>query len=85
MVFGVQTLDPALTAWWQPEGRNMRNPPLTGMAMPTECEIGVMSRGQLVQNIRRMRQNEGKAPGLRRGNTSKISTVKGRIVESHDR
>lgn len=53
--------------------------------MSTEGKVGVVLRGQLIQDIGGMRENQRETPGLRRRNTSKIGAVEGRIVESHDR
>ena len=76
VVFTVEAVGPSVTAWRQPERRNIRNSPLTGMAMPAEREVDMVLRRQLIQDIGRMCQDECETPRLRRRNTSEVRTVK---------
>mgnify|MGYP003337513693 CR=1 FL=1 len=50
--------NPAVAAGRQPDRRNSRNSPLASVAVSAQNQIGMMLRFQLIENVRRMREQQ---------------------------
>lgn len=54
-------LDPSVAAWREPEGRQAGDAPLASVTMSAEDQIHGMVVFQLIEDVRRMGQQEGEA------------------------
>lgn len=61
----VEAAGPALTAGRKPEDGNVRESPLAGVTVSAERQIHPMPGRELLQNVGRMGEKQGKTSGLR--------------------
>ena len=54
------------------------------MAVSAQCEVRVVSGGELIQNIGRVREDKGETTRLRRWNAAEVRAVERRIVKADD-
>ena len=57
----VMPIDPAIASWREPERRYAGNAPLASVAVPAEDQIDGVVVFQLIEDVRRMGQQEGEA------------------------
>ena len=65
-------LDPAIASRREPEGRDTWYPPLASMAMSAEDEIDCVVVFQLIEDVRRMSQQEDETILCARWKTAQI-------------
>lgn len=58
-MFLVHATGAPMATWRQPERGDVRNPPLSGVAVSAQREVGLVLRGELIENIRRVREDQG--------------------------
>ena len=75
-------IDPAIASRGEPERRHAGNAPLASVAVPAEDQIDCVVVFQLIEDVRRMGQQEGEAVLCARRETAQIGPMQGRIVHS---
>ncbi len=80
----MMTIDSAVAAWRKPECRNARDAPLASVAMTAENQIDGMVVFQLIEDVRRMGQQEGVAVLCTRRQATQVGSVQRGIVDADD-
>src|SRR5574338_751979 len=81
----IQAPQSPVAAGRQPKGRHKGEATLPGMTMPAETQIDMMAVIQLIENIRRMSQQESVPAHPGGWDAFKIRPMEGRIIQPHNR
>ena len=75
-------IDPAVASRREPERRHARNTPLASVAMSAQDQIDCMMVFQLIEDVRRMSQQEGKTVLCTGRETAQVGPMQGGIVDA---
>ena len=80
--FSVMPIDPSIASGREPKRRHTGYAPLASVAMPAENQIDGMVILQLIEDVRRMGQQEGEAILRARGQTAQIGPMQRGIIDT---
>ena len=75
-------IDPAIASRGEPERRHAGNAPLASVAVPAEDQIDGVVGFQLIEDVRRMGQQEGEAVLCARRQAAQVGPMQRRIVHA---